>query len=142
MARPSLVSISSDSMFAMSTTMSSTAQNSYRTGRTLGGAISGFTRFGSPSAELEASSMTDPGPCEFRRLVGERGWGALSMGGCSARVGVETMAARAAALASRGPAWEEGCGDCGAALPCVDVMLSAAASVTADDLVRADRGAE
>lgn len=116
MARASLVSINSDSMFAISTTMSSIAHSSYRTGRTFGGAVSGLARLGSPCAELDASSMIDPGPCEFRRLLGERGCGALSMGGSSTRVGVEGAATEAVALLSGSP-WvfdvaREGCEDC------------------------------
>lgn len=116
MARASLVSINSDSIFAISTTISSIAHSSYRTGRTLGGAVSGFARFGSPCAELDASSMMDPGPCEFRRLLGERGCGALSMGGSSTRVGVEGAAATEAAVALL-PGWPwtcdvEACGGC------------------------------
>lgn len=103
MARASLVSINSDSMFAISTTMSSIAHSSYRTGRTFGGAVSGLARLGSPCAELDASSMIDPGPCEFRRLLGERGCGALSMGGSSTRVGVEGAATEAVALLSGSP---------------------------------------
>lgn len=47
--------------------------------------------------------MTDPGPCELRRLVGERGCGALSMGGFSTRVGVEGFATGAVALLAGSP---------------------------------------
>lgn len=92
-------------MFAISTTMSSMAHSSYRTGRTFGGAFSGLARFGSPCAELDASSIMDPGPCEFRRLLGERGCGALSIGGSSTRVGVEGTAATEAVVLLPGSPW-------------------------------------
>lgn len=84
MARASLVSISSASMFAMSTTTSSTAHSSYLTGSTLGGGTSGLARFGNAPTTcpaLEDSPPNAPGPSEFRRLFGERGCGALSIGG-------------------------------------------------------------
>lgn len=88
MARASLVSMSSDSMFAMRTTMSSMAQSSYRTGSTFGGAVSGLTRLGKaleccPAAD--DSPIDAPGPCELRRLTGDKGCGAFSIGGSSSR---------------------------------------------------------
>lgn len=146
MARASLVSISSDSIFAISTTMSSMAHSSYRTGRTFGGAVSGLGRLGSPCAELEASSIIDPGPCEFRRLLGERGCGALSMGGSSTRVGVEGAATEAVALLSGSP-WIfdvacVGCEGCEASLGAVEEVGWAEAFVRGEDFVGAVRGAK
>lgn len=151
MARASLVSISSDSMFAMSTTISSMAHSSYRTGRTFGGAVSGFGRFGSPCAELAASSMTDPGPCEFRRLLGERGCGALSMGGFSAGVGVEGAATEAVALVAAGSPWVaawalgmacEGCNGCAGSLCAGKEMEREEGFAKGEGFVGAVRGAK
>ena len=88
MARASLVSMSSDSMFAMRTTMSSIAHSSYRTGSTLGGAVSGLTRLGkAPECcpAVDDSPIDAPGPWELRRLTGDRGCGAFSIGGSSSR---------------------------------------------------------
>lgn len=96
MAKASLVSISSANMFAMSTTTSSIAHNSYLTGSTLGGATSGLTRFGSAPAvcaAVEDSPPDAPGPSEFRRLLGDRGCGALSIGGSDSGGTVVVVAA-------------------------------------------------
>lgn len=85
-ARASFVSMSSESMFAMRTTMSSIAHSSYRTGRTLGGAVSGLTRLGkAPECcpAVDDSPIDAPGPWELRRLTGDNGCGAFSIGGSS-----------------------------------------------------------
>lgn len=83
-ASASFVSMSSDSMFAMRTTMSSIAHSSYRTGNTLGGAASGLTRLGKERCPPADDSPIDaPGPWELRRLTGDRGCGAFNIGGSS-----------------------------------------------------------
>lgn len=101
-ARASLVSISSANMFAMSTTTSSIAHSSYLTGSTLGGGTSGLARFGKAPTTcpaVEASPPDAPGPSEFRRLLGERGWGALSIGGSVSRGAVVLVAVACESIA-------------------------------------------
>lgn len=129
MASASLVSISSANMFAISTTTSSIAHSSYLTGSTLGGGTSGLARFGNAPATCPAvddSPTNAPGPSEFRRLLGERGCEALSMGGSDSRgaavvveVACESMAAVACEVgavtfggdsACVGAAWVGACG--------------------------------
>lgn len=90
--------------------------------------------------------MIDPGPCEFRRLLGERGCGALSMGGSSTRVGVEGAATEAVALRS-GSSWVfdvacEGCEGCEASVGGVEELGWAEAFVRGEDFVGAGRGAK
>lgn len=66
-------------MCAMRTTMSSTGQCSYRSGRTFGGAASGLARLecaeGFCAAPTGAAPEPPPGPCEFLLLEGEAAWG-------------------------------------------------------------------
>lgn len=77
MAIESLVSISSASMFAMRTTISSTSQNSYLKGNTLAGPWVGLDRFGEftwlwATAD-RAESVALMSSCELRRFAGESG---------------------------------------------------------------------
>jgi hypothetical protein len=64
-------------MWAMRTTTSSTAQCSYRCGKTLGGNVSGFARLASVegfcSAWVANALVLAPGPWEFLLLDGEAG---------------------------------------------------------------------
>lgn len=91
-ARASFVSMSSPSMFEMSTTMSSIGQNSYFCGSTLGGPASAFGRLAAAAAawaaEPEAPASPDAnGPSELLLLWGET----------SPREGPAAAGARAAA---------------------------------------------
>lgn len=74
-ANASFVSMSSPSICAISTTMSSTRQSSYFVkGRTLAGGDSGLARFGLPMGTLSAALPPSCCASEFLRLLGEVNW--------------------------------------------------------------------
>lgn len=76
MAIESFVSISSLSMLAIRTTMSSTSHSSYLRGRTLGGPWLGLARFGELgwlAATTESDGCADARSWDLRRLPGDKG---------------------------------------------------------------------